>query len=941
MKIIKKFKIKFSKKGKRYTKFILLCLSLSFIFTILQMQNGYGAESEIYSLPVNISPNTFVLEKGISDNNYVYSFSPNETIIDYPHLEIKQSNLEPKPQVCSQFLYQLPSTSNFSYWYNKTDEINYNFKNKKIAVVEYFNNAPFNFDGNWITDYGKWIDLDGSGCQSYFLNTTKTGDGGESFKDFLYQYDGSGSSAKERLKLKYPIKTHGNFTYYFLMDKALRINVGLYGNSTGSVKLITSIIIKYDTFYRYDVNHPLNELAKYQYDRWYKGVFHFSFDNSGYKGLNQYEWKYEYIRLYDNYQDETNVYTFLNSVDNLTHIEFSTGGGLSGNKDYFDNITIKSDIDNIENNTHYFNYSLKYDDYEKIYVDYLIENNVSVSTLNIYNGTKYIPITSGTSGLNFSNFIFNNSFYFMLNQSNSVSQESDVSVFIRYSYYDEFDVSYHKIKEVLYEYTVQNPSSLTDNLDGRTEIETVFNRTGLIEYKITHYRWTGSGWLMGSTLINYGNITSEKIKNIEFDTQIVYLDYNSTHKNRVIRTKMILNQNESQSFTLINNTYVYDTDVNYYYIYKIELSGRYLYRHDRYFDNVNFDLLKARFLYVNFRDYLAYFPMITNYKYDIDLELNPPDEPEPPSEPNPVTSNYWTYQSFRIVESNKIEVVFDDYIDFYNDTQYIKVNYNFTQIKGEGYTAKFYYDKSAIKELRASNLGDWGINNWLRDLLCNLANVFITILNAILLFLQFLLFCVVVAFNYLIMFLVMMIILPFLWNIIVYWIIYALAYLWFLIYSGLVYALGLIITFFSWLYLNVLLPFFDWLLNDFLPLLLALFIALWAFIIAVVLTILSGENIGSDFYNKIYANIYEALSNIMDFLLNTIWVAIENFDAVIYCVFLYITFIGFAYLKYWYDKAKGFVGKAEERYASLEAYLLPITIAMKLYDRIKNSIPAA
>ncbi|HEC92909.1 MAG TPA: hypothetical protein ENI51_07975 [Candidatus Atribacteria bacterium] len=949
MRLIKKFKIRFSKKGKRYTKFILLCLSLSFIFSILQMQNVYGVESEIYAYPINMSNSFLVKEKGINDNNFVYSFKENQTINKYPHLTITSNELSPKLQLCNQFLFDLPK---ITYYDKDVEQQNQTIlKNDYIYVLDrkvIANDNLSNFNigdvPNGLGDgvgYWHWGNYKNYNSLQYVKVQGNISDAlGITYGKTLYCKDGSTSYPSETIYANFTKTSFGNVTFnvYFQSYGSRRwdLYLGYYDNNTKSYKRVFHGCHKQNAWYGGFSGFPAPENFA---GKWVR--FEICFEarenkTNGYDGLSTYQLR-AHAYIYSSHARYTaNIYNFQNNNSFLNYIRYCGDSGSYYHEVYFHDNKITQPYNKtvITDNIRYFNISVNREGYDELYLDYNKVTNVSDCEVYIKTNTSWIQINESEQIRIYRNYLQNNSILFKVVLDDNFLQSAQITTTLTYRYKNGIKTSFHTIKQTFYAYTKSNPTSETDGLDYRVIIELTFNNTGIEVYKIHTNKWTGTGWLSGSSLINYTDISGDvDIENLEFDTQILVLQKNSTYSELITFTRLIINQNESLSVGFYNNSISTNPDGIYFYIKEIEISGRYYTFNGKYYDNKNFDLLKARFLYVNFRDYLSYFPILSNFKYNINLQPKPPSEPEPPSEPNPVTSNYWTYQSFRIIESNKIEVVFDDYIDFYNDTQYIKVNYNFTQIKGEAYTAKFYYDKSAIKELRASNLGDWGINNWLRDLLCNLANVFITILNAILLFLQFLLFCVVVAFNYLIMFLAMMIILPFLWNIIVYWIIYALAYLWFLIYSGLVYVLGLIITFFSWLYLNVLIPFAEWFLNTALPVIVEVVALVFAFILALIIwlaTLCQGD------FNEIFKQTNEMTQTIADFLIDSIVLVIENLPALLQYLMIYITLTAFCYLKMLYAKAKGFSNRVAQLQESLEAYMFPFEQAYKLIVKMKE-----
>lgn len=371
--------------------------------------------------------------------------------------------------------------------------------------------------------------------------------------------------------------------------------------------------------------------------------------------------------------------------------------------------------------------------------------------------------------------------------------------------------------------------------------------------------------------------------------------------------------------------------------------------------------ITTRYVYNNLAGYRFLMLNSTLMKYNFlecgyylsDLDISPqpeptfddpndplPDEPDVPDRPEQPYEHYWELTAFWWVSYDTTTLTIgteDPYIDQWG--------VDFESITMEEVLLPYPYYPEAFDYLRNSDfpsatfrvhfgsLGSVKFDfSWLRNIVKGIGNFFIGIINGVLLFLQMLLYGVIWVVCLLATWL-------FVWMFVSFWN-YAGAWgteigywaFWYVVWA---------LTRFIWLWDEILLPLFEWFLTDALPFLIDLFIEVWAIIIAVVLTILSGEEIGGDYYNNVLDNSRDMLTKVGDFLLESITLCIENFDAVLMAVALYIIFLILCYGRYWYALSQGNVERADEYKASWDSHMLPIRTVFNLYDRLKNSVPTA
>ncbi|MHA1274048.1 MAG: hypothetical protein ACTSQS_11520, partial [Promethearchaeota archaeon] len=824
-------------------------------------------------------------------------------------------------------------------------------KNYTINQIE--DEYYFGFDGvengatSYESRYFEGNDFSGSGCWAKIYQEQKTDNGGYSKSNYIKEYDGSSNLAfmKNEILSNWTTPKGKLIVSTALLETASKKFEFRILDSNGLLGI--HFANKYDSWRR-EGDIVISELGSFDINYWYSIKIYLNLDTTNYSVIfngNKYiiepnHWRVGIYKLATGYSAISNQYSLLNNIKNVSQIECRTGMGLSGYYVYYDYIDV------------FFRYNESTLDVEY----YRLESYIQSHTLKFfpirYEGTKnYYLVIRFILYANweqdkhtFEIYNFESNIYEQLNYTFStfnmieikikdyekyLNENNQTKLYIKGYYIDDSIGFYLDYIGFFYEYYT--------NYSKYNEIGIAFNNPSLCN---VYYDWFYSIRLFSNRIeIYFSNYTEGNyydtflgvfyLRHTFLDIQI-HIRHGYIENEQINKTRFLFYiSNGSKSYSLEHTSENVDISVEQNCLFYI--------RQDN-IDNKNkflgFRMLKGYFK-SSFNTFMVLPLFISTLELDPYKPPYNPTEPEPPNEPTPPTSHYWKYQSFRIVESNKIEISFDRNVDFYNDTTKAELKYNFTNIKGEPYTAKFYYNPNTINTIKASSLGDWGINNWVRDLLVSIANVFIFIINNILLFFQFLLYCFVVAFNYLIMFIVMMIIVPFFWNVIVYWIIYGLVYMFFNIYIGLIYVLGLLIFALFWLYQNVIVPATEFFLYTALPLIIDILIIVLAHIITLLIYLVA---LGQIDYGKTYDSVYELLSQIGDFFLDSVYLFIEYFPDFLLYIIYYLILIGMLYTKLFYSKAKGFPNRTNELEQSIEVYIYPITFSIEAIKEIKEVV---
>jgi len=305
------------------------------------------------------------------------------------------------------------------------------------------------------------------------------------------------------------------------------------------------------------------------------------------------------------------------------------------------------------------------------------------------------------------------------------------------------------------------------------------------------------------------------------------------------------------------------------------------------------------------------------------------DEPTYPS------SEYWTYETFRIT---------NDYTYNY-DYENWSIDYNI--IKTQKYEAKYFYRSKSYDDddfgswkwkIKFSDIFSYTVDfNFMRNAVC-------MIINLILLFFQFVFFLFTASLSYIIMFIGCSIIV-FIWNypllvlfaslVILLWYIFAgLIAMFEWLFDGLEYLFGWLIDLLWQFYLYVIIPFFDWFLNTGLPYLIEfIIIPIVAFILTLIIWILT---FGSMDFATLYALIHDNLLLVSEVFIELIYEILNNIVAILGFFSLYIIMILLCFLKHIIVKARGFTNRSFALKESYEAYLYPIIMFYNLAIKIKN-----
>lgn len=289
------------------------------------------------------------------------------------------------------------------------------------------------------------------------------------------------------------------------------------------------------------------------------------------------------------------------------------------------------------------------------------------------------------------------------------------------------------------------------------------------------------------------------------------------------------------------------------------------------------------------------------------------------------TETYWTYTSFKLTESSIIDCNIRENITFLDTYIDLDFSYEFTTIEGKDFVARYYYSLTIIKN---GDLGDWGLNNWLR-------NGLVAILNALIFFGQFLCYLLVVGLNWLFGPLFIVIIIPFLYNIVLFYLLLALVWILFWLCVGIILLADILVDFFLWLSTDVLYPFFVYLVEDVFPVVVVWIIIIIAWIIAIFLYILCIGQVDIVELELVIESFLEAIAEFM--FMSTAFIITYLPELLMYLIF-YLVLIGFCFLKLTYVKARGFVNRSSQLNASLEAYVVPIQLGYNIVLRIKNLI---
>jgi len=283
--------------------------------------------------------------------------------------------------------------------------------------------------------------------------------------------------------------------------------------------------------------------------------------------------------------------------------------------------------------------------------------------------------------------------------------------------------------------------------------------------------------------------------------------------------------------------------------------------------------------------------------FDKDIAISPYE----PDDSENISTNYWPYNTYVIQF-------------WYNDSVKVgdlEVDYNMIQVSPQ--EAKFYY--RLVGDEGLTNWGFIGEWNWLRDALVWIVNILVMIP------VQFLLFCLTVAFNFIIMYLIVGSIVVFFWNILLRG----------LIYLGLLIVWGLM-----FLYEAIIMPFFAWMLEIGIPLIVDVLILVWAIVLASFIWLIS---LGTADYEVLFNTLVELMSVIADYVVDIITYFITHLPEILLYASAYVMLVFFIYMKKIYCKARGYRKRTESLEQSLATYMIPITIVKNAISGTMETIP--
>jgi hypothetical protein len=696
-------------------------------------------------------------------------------------------------------------------------------------------------------------------------------------------------------------------------------------------------------------------------NQWYKFNISFECTNGNYRDLDQYSFSLTIddviIGIYEFKYDRDYINRFLvlnNRNYHLDNFWYSWNGLPYGELDSyrinttFESINLrKSDPRmnyqmniNAKTNITHQNFNISLYNYDDLCYDYLDSINLTDSEYLNYS----YDLTNIESYLNENNKI--NVSFSSINLTNS----------------HQFIVDFFQINETAI-YNAQGNQSLRVRVDSWSDSDILINQFYInLDFNSTHgiitwdalYRnslevphWTRTPTNPVFRFSDYmpeGTVLTELQVNFHF-----FLTYHSGQKWIYVRTQVCMNDHYSMLYQYdkiidAGNNQFYDTQrylkVEYFdYFnpneavdYKNE-TGHYTFNNLRGFRTLelNSTLWKFNFLHCGF--------FMSDLEIYIPPEIPEPDpQPDPPDEPDPPDADldYWGYMSFRIVQNGYNTIYLQEDVAFYNETVDVELDYQFDLVEAESYTAKFYYDDEYFdkddfpsKFELDIGLGDVEIDiKWLRDIILLIGNSFMV-------FIQFLLFLLVVAFNYIILFLVIAFVVPFIWNYPVYWVVALAITIGFYVYTLFVYLVGWLWFFLVWIFTEILVPLFNWLVNDGLPLIVDILIIVMAFIIALIFyAMLLGQQDFDDIYNTVHTN----LTMFVDEVIEIFVLMLENSEFFLLFLAMYIVNIGLIALKYFNAKGHGHVRRSERCYSALQVFTYPFVLFYNIMIKLKALI---
>lgn len=400
------------------------------------------------------------------------------------------------------------------------------------------------------------------------------------------------------------------------------------------------------------------------------------------------------------------------------------------------------------------------------------------------------------------------------------------------------------------------------------------------------------------------NGINEIIENVEIQTHCRIGLNNESIKSINIQIIIRINENNSLIYTY-EHYIIYDVEIptDKLGLECVKYYRTYPYTHSQYFNN---DLRGLRVLYDDLGNDYNHFVDFGCWSDDIYVKLpEPPTQPEPnPDEPSPY---YWYYTAIEIGIADSGDIISVGVDD--GESFYVEMEFPLIEISAE--TEKFYY-----YVLSNYDLGDWSWAwNWLRDALAIVFNVLLIIP------VQFMLYLLVVAFNFIIMFLIIGGVAVIFWNIIIK-----------NLFIGLLYVLYAL-----WILVYILLPIFlEWFFETFLP----IFLELLAYVLAIIIgTMVWLLTFGTGDLDAIISVVNQFLDVIFDFVYTGVMFVITNLFTLILGLACYLIVIYMLYGKIIYTGSKGFTSRQAEASSSLKIYSFPIRTISKMTKTTWNMFP--
>lgn len=370
--------------------------------------------------------------------------------------------------------------------------------------------------------------------------------------------------------------------------------------------------------------------------------------------------------------------------------------------------------------------------------------------------------------------------------------------------------------------------------------------------------------------------TGFTFENLSINTNIhVYTGINES-LNRNLNFKVDITI-DNQTFSYLYYTLV--NEMNVYYMKMIEFGML----RNKQKDNSDSDLTNGyRQNFIKYMRIIGCVDLEKNFEtyenisslYDIVyLVPDTPDFDEPSKE-------YWLYQSCIIVFSENVEIKAEN------------ITFDFPLIEIELISAKFYVNH--IKGIG----GNWGINDWLRQLL-NLAIRYLISYP-----IQFMLYFLTIAFNYIIMFLIVGSILVLFWNIIIYYLMVA----------------------FIWLI---------WLVITITPFIISGLLIGISSVISAILWFLSGGVID---YVVIYDVVESIVEQVFIFIYEILIIFIEYLPIFLIYISSYLIIVGLYFISLIIVKARGYKNREASVEASYSALVKPIQLVVNGVKKIWNII---